>query len=180
MTATTPDIRRDIYVTEWRLVLSALAIGVVLGQAGNFTSSPVPQALLYGLSSVGLAVASALLAVHFGREARSLVAVGFAMLAVAEMLITVGGIEGPPSHASFSAAAIYYAPALALISIPARFNRFSRITGGLSAVAFAWHGGSYLLGGQPTPDAPFAIVGYLLLSLTVIGWMTDIVRWRAR
>ncbi|MGH8944743.1 MAG: hypothetical protein ACRDVL_01170 [Acidimicrobiia bacterium] len=159
-------------------MLVALAIGVVFGQVGNFVPSPVPQALLYGLSSIGLTVASALLAVHFASEGRSLVAVGFAILAVSEMLIAVGGIEGAGSHASFAAAAVYYGPALALISIPAGFNRFARVTGALSALAFAGHGGSYLLGNQPASDAPFAIVGYVLLTLTVIGWMADVARRR--
>lgn len=179
MTTTASAIRETTRPTEWGLVVVGLAIGIVLGQIGNFVAAPVPQALFHALSSIGLAVASALLAVHFAREGATLVAVGFAMLVVAEMLILVGGIEGAGVHASFAAATTYYVPALALISIPSGLNLFARITGVLSAVAFAGHSGSHLLGNQPAPDGPFAVAGYVLLTLAVIGWIAYGVRRRA-
>lgn len=175
MTMTASATRPTTQTTEWALAFAGLVIGIVLGQIGNFVAAPVPQALFHGLSSIGLAVASALLAVHFAREGATLVAVGFGMLVVAEMLILVGGIEGAGVHASFAAATTYYVPALALISIPGGLNLFARITGVLSAVAFAGHSGSHLLGHQPAPDGPFAIAGYVLLTLAVIGWIAYVV-----
>lgn len=156
-------------------IVGGLAMFVVLGLVANIPGEGALQDLLHAVSSVGLVVAGALLALSEARRGADLVAAGFAIFAVAEVIIWVGGgTTGPASEAPFAAATLFYVPALLLISAPPRFPFWVRAAGALAAVPFGIHAVVFLLGGNP--DEILEIAGYLLLSVAVIGWAADVVR----
>jgi len=73
-------------------------------------------------------------------------------------------------------------PGLLLISLPAGFPIWSRAAGALAALPFAAHAAQCLLGSPPAPDGPYAIAGYTLLSIAIVGWIVAVLRlpaaWR--
>jgi hypothetical protein len=157
------------------IIASGLLVGVVLGMAGNIPQEGWLQTLLYAVSSVGLTAATALLILREARRGDDLVAAGFAIFTIAEIIIWVGGgPTGPGGEAPFAAATLFYAPALLLISVSLRFAFWARAAGALAAVPFGVHAVVYLLGGNPSEG--LQITGYLLLSVAVIGWAVDVSR----
>jgi len=175
MTATsiTADSRR--WTGEQVIIAGGLLVGVVFGMAGNIPPEGWLQNLLFAVSSIGLAVVAVLLALREARHGANLVAAGFAIFAVAEIIIWVGGrTTGPASEAPFAAATLFYVPALLLISVPPRFALWARAAGALAAVPFGVYAVVFLLGGNPAEVQQIA--GYLLLSVAVIGWAVDVVR----
>ncbi len=165
------------WTSERAVIVGGLLVGIVLGLGGNVPGEGSLQNLLLVVSSIGLTVASVLLALREARHNMDLVAAGFAVLAVAEMILWVGGtpdrIEG--IGASFAAAMAFYVPALLLISLPSRFTLWARIAGALAVVPFGISAVMYLAGTDQPPEVLEA-VGYLLLTVAVIGWIVDIVR----
>ena len=156
------------------IIVGGLVVGVVLGMAGNIPQEGWLQTLLYAVSSIGLVVASALLVLREARRGGDLVAAGFAIFTIAEIIIWAGGgPNAPGGEAAFAAAVLFYAPALLLISVPPRFPFWARAAGALAALPFGIHAMVYLLGENPAEI--LQIAGYLLLSLAVIGWVVDVV-----
>ena len=175
MAATGAAIGHGGRTAERAAIVGGLLIGVVLGMAGNIPGEGSLQNILFAASSVGLVVASALLVLQEARREADLVAVGFAIFAVAEVIIWVGGgTTEPASDASFAAATLFFVPALMLISAPPRFAVWARAAGALAAVPFGIHSAVFLLGREPA--AVLEIAGYLLLSVAVIGWIVDLIR----
>lgn len=175
MTATSiaADSRR--WTGERVTIVGGLLVGVVLGMAGNIPQEGWLQTVLFAVSSIGLTVAGVLLVLREARRGADLVAAGFAIFAIAEVILwTGGGSTGPGGEAPFAAAVLFYAPALLLISAPPRFAFWARAAGALAAVPFGVHAVVFLLGGTPTEI--LQITGYLLLSVAVIGWAVDVVR----
>ncbi len=169
----TVDSRR--WTGERVTIAVGLLVGVVLGMAGNIPPEGWLQTMLFAMSSIGLTVAGVLLVLREARRGADLVAAGFAIFAVAEIIIWVGGgTTGSASEAPFAAATLFYVPALLLISIPLRFFLWTRVAGALAAVPFGVHAVVFLLGGNPVEV--LEIAGYFLLSVTVIGWVVDVVR----
>ncbi len=156
-------------------IVGGLLLGVVLGMGGNAFQEGWLQTLLYAMSSVGLTAATALLILREVRRGDDLVAAGFAIFTVAEIIVWVGGgPAGPGGEAPFAAATLFYVPALLLISVPLRFAFWARAAGALAALPFGIHAMVYLFGGNPAET--LQIAGYLMLSVAVIGWVVDIVR----
>jgi hypothetical protein len=156
-------------------IVGGLAVFVALGLVANIPGEGALQDLLFAVSSIGLTVAGVLLLLREARRGAELVAAGFAIFAVAEIIIWVGGgTTGPASEAPFAAATLFYVPALLLISLPPRFALWARAAGALAAVPFGFHAVVFLLGGNPAEV--LQIAGYLLLSVAVIGWAVDVVR----
>jgi hypothetical protein len=175
MTATSMVTASRRWTGERVIIAGGLLVGVVLGMAGNIPTEGWLQNLLFAVSSIGLTVAGVLLVLREARRGADLVAAGFAIFAVAEILIWVGGgTTGPASEAPFAAATLFYVPALLLISAPPRFSLWARAAGALAALPFSIHAVVFLLGGNPAEV--LQIAGYLLLSVTVIGWAVDVVR----
>jgi hypothetical protein len=157
------------------IIAGGLLVGVVLGMAGNVPQEGWLQTLLYAVSSIGLVVATALLILREARRGDDLVAAGFAIFTIAEIIVWVGGgPTGPGGEAPFAAATLFYVPALLLISAPPRFALWARAAGALAAVPFGIHAVVFLLGWNPAEV--LQIAGYLLLSVAVIGWAVDVVR----
>lgn len=174
---TTADVASSS--SEWTgqrvTIAGGLLVGVVLGMAGNIPPEGWLQTVLFAVSSIGLTVAAVLLALREARRSADLVAAGFAIFAVAEIIIWVGGgPTGPGGEAPFAGATLFYVPALLLISAPSRFALWARAAGALSAIPFGIHAVVFLLGGNPAEV--LEIAGYLLLSVAVIGWAVDVVR----
>jgi hypothetical protein len=175
MTATSMVTASHRWTGERAIIAGGLLVGVVLGMAGNIPAEDWLRNLLFAVSSIGLMVAGVLIVLREARRGADLVAAGFAIFAVAEIIIWVGGgTTGPASEAPFAAATLFYVPALLLISVPPRFVLWARVAGALAALPFGIHATVYLLGGNPAEI--LQIAGYLLLSVAVIGWAVDAVR----
>jgi hypothetical protein len=164
------------------LIVVGLAIGAVLGFGGNFLPAGPPQNIVYALSSLGIIMGSALFVAWFARQGKSMVAVGFALLALAESMSLSGLflLASAPTFsgasASFAAGVALYAVALPLASVPPAFPLWTRIVGVLTAIPFAAHALLWLLGRSPAPSGPLASIGYVLLIVTIIGWIITVLR----
>jgi hypothetical protein len=146
------------------LIAAALALGAGFGFGGNFLP-PTPQIVAHALSSVGLAVGCLTLALAFAPQRRELVSAGLLVLAMCEIVMWNNGPQGDFSDAAVADAFMFFTPALLLISIPRGFPMWSRIAGFL-----------FLIGDPPSESSPYAIVGYTLLTIAVIGWIVTVVR----
>ena len=165
------------WTSERVVIVGGLLVGVVLGLGGNVPEEGFLQNLLLVVSSIGLTVASVLLALREARHDTDLVAAGFAVFAIAEHVLWAAGtpdrVEGIGT--SFAAAVVFYVPALLLISLPSRFALWARVAGALAAIPFGISAVMYL-GGVDQPPEVLEAVGYLLLTVAVIGWVVDVIR----
>ena len=157
------------------LIVASLAVGAVLGFGGNFLAGTA-QIVAHGISSIGLVVATALLALSFLRRGRDAVAAGYVLLTIAEIVLWNNGREGEIAETSFATSVLFYAPALLLISLPPAFPVWSRVAGALSGLAFGAHGGLFLLGSPQPSDGPLAGAGYALLTVALVGWIVATLR----
>ena len=164
------------------LIVVGLAVGAMLGFGGNFLPAGPPQNTAHALSSLGLTMGSALLAAWFARQEKSTVAVGFALLALAEGILLSGLflLASTPTdsgaNASFATGVALYAVAFLLASIPPAFPLWTRIVGVLAAIPFAGHALLALLGRAPDPSGPLASIGYVLLIVAIVGWVIAVLR----
>jgi hypothetical protein len=157
-------------------IVGGLAVFVALGLVANIPGEGPVQDLLHAVSSIGLTVAAALLALREARRGADLVAAGFAILTVAQVVMWAG--FGTGSEASFAAAVLFFAPALFLISLPPRFPFWARIAGALAVIPFGAHGIAYLLNGSQPEGLLHAEgnIAYPVLIIAVIGWAVDAFR----
>lgn len=163
------------------LIAVGLAVGAVLGFGGNFLPAGPLQNVAYTLSSLGIIMGSALLAAWFARREHTMVAVGFALLALAESIMLSGlfllaSTPTFPGAYTFAAAVALYAVALPLASVPSAFPIWTRIAGVLAAIPFAGHALLWLLGRSPAPSGPLASIGYVLLIVTIVGWIITVLQ----
>ena len=157
------------------IVVGGLVVGAILGFGGNFVEKGDTQSVLYGLSAVGLIVASVLLAVEHLAAGHQLAAGGFALLALGETRVLnptdlVGG------EASFAAGVFLYAPGLILIALSTWGPMWTRVTATVAALPFAAHALVFLGGGEIDSTGPLAGTGYALLTLTIVGWVIHLLR----
>ena len=157
------------------IIAGGLVVGAVLGFGGNFVEQANIQSLLYGLSALGLILASVLLAVEHTSAGHRVAAAGFALLALGETRV-LNPTDVPGGEASFAAGVLLYAPGLLLIALSPWAPRWVRIVGAIAAVPFAAHSLVYLGGGAVDSSGPLAGIGYALLTLTVIGWVLTVLR----
>jgi hypothetical protein len=163
------------------LIVVGLAVGDVLGLGGSFLPAGPPQNVALALSSLGIIMGSALFAAWFARQGHSIVAVGFALLALAESsslsgLFLLASAPTFPGAYTFAAGVALYAVALPLASVPPAFPLWTRIVGTLAAIPFAAHALLWLLGRSPAPSGPLASIGYVLLTVATVGWMITVLR----
>ncbi len=173
-TDTTASPRR--WTGPSQVVVAGLVIGAVLGQVGGALGTGIAQTFLFAASSVGLTAGAILLALRHLERQEPLVAGGFAILAMAEMILWTGGGPQQGGEASFAVGTLYYVPALLMISLPAGLPRWARAFGVLAAIPFGLHAILFLLGREPTSQGLPAIIGYVLLTLAVIGWIVSVIR----
>ena len=72
------------------LAALGLALGAVFGLAGTMAAQPNLQAASWAIDSVGLVMASALLALKFFRKESEITAAGFLVFAIGEGVILSG------------------------------------------------------------------------------------------
>lgn len=173
---TTMSVAGGGWTGERTTIVGGLAVFVALGLVANIPGEGPAQDLLHAVSSIGLVVAGALLALREAHRGADLVAGGFAILAIAQIVMWAGA--GTGGEASFAAAVLFFAPALLLISLPPRFAIWTRIAGALAAIPFGAHGIAYLLSGSPPEGLLNAEDGlaYPVLIIAVIGWAVDVFR----
>jgi hypothetical protein len=157
------------------IIAGGLVVGAVLGFGGNFVEQGNTQSVLYGLSALGLILASVLLAVEHASAGHRLAAAGFALLALGETRV-LNPTDVPGGEASFAAGVLLYAPGLLLIALSGWAPRWVRIVGAIAAVPFAAHSLIYLGGGAIDSTDPLAGIGYALLTVTIIGWIVTVLR----
>lgn len=150
-------------------------MGAVLGFSGNFFEPGNTQSVLWGLSAVGLILASVLLAVELVSVGHRLAAAGFALFALGETRV-LNPTDLPGGEASFAAGVFLYAPGLLLIALSPWAPRWARVVGAMAAISFAAHSLIYLGGGAIDSKDPLASIGYALLTVTIIGWIITVVR----
>ncbi len=161
-----------------RYVISiGLAIGSGLGLAGSFVPSGVLQNTLWEISGIGLAVGCLLLAASYARKMQDELAVGFALLALAEGVMSSGTAAGiSAGQPAFAAGTALYVPALLLISLPKNFAIWVRIAGIISSVVFAIVSLQIFLGNVVSPVSPLPSGGYAFLTIAVVGWIISVLR----
>lgn len=176
----TSTARAESAARQRLLIAAGFAVGAVLGMGGNFLPAGPAQSVAYGISALGLILGSALFAARFARQGHDTVAVGFALLALAEgVVVSAGTPADPGADATFAGATALYALALLVASLPVGLPAWTRIVGALAAVPFGLHGLLWWLGQKPSSSGPYAGVGYALLTLTIIGWTLVALRARA-
>jgi len=157
-----------------------LAFGATLGMVGTFVTQPKLQNTCWAIDSIGLVLATALLALKFLRRGNDFVAAGFLVFAIGESVLlsgTAAGLAG--SVPSFAAGTALWAAALLLISIPKEFVIGIRIIGIATSVLFAITAARIFWGEELLPiSSPLPFFGYPFLVLTIIGWIWTLLRER--
>ena len=112
-----------------------LALGGVFGLLGTIVTESNLRAASWGIDSVGLVVATALLSLKYFRNGNDIVAAGFLVFAIGEGVMLSGTattLEG--SVPSFAAGTALWAAALLLTSVPAAFAGWVRLAGIIGAI----------------------------------------------
>jgi hypothetical protein len=171
------DVRAGSMTAERAVIVGGLGVGVVLGLAANAFQEGTTRDLMHALSSMGLVVGAAILAVRMGLRGAALPAAGFALFAVSEVAMwSTGGPSQPGSEPTFAMAVLFAAPGLALAATAPELPSWCRAAGALSAAAFAVHGLRYLGGETVSSEDALIGVAYLLLTIAAVGWIWAVVR----
>jgi hypothetical protein len=157
------------------IIVGGLVVGAVLGFGGNFVEQGNIQSVLFGLSALGLILASVLLAVEHASVGHRLASAGFALLALGETRV-LNPTDAPGGEASFAVGVLLYVPGLLMIALSGWAPRWVRLVGATAAVPFAAHSLAYLGGGAIDSSDPLAGIGYALFTVTVIGWTLTVLR----
>lgn len=155
--------------------VAGLAIGAVLGMAGNFVTPGPVQDLLFVVSALGLIVAAALLATRHAVGGLPLAAAGFALLALAEARL-LGPTAAPGGDGIFAGTTLLYCPALVVIALSGWAPLWVRVVGAVAALPFLAHSLVFFAGGTIDHSGPLAGAGYALLTVTIVGWILTLLR----
>jgi hypothetical protein len=155
-----------------RIAAAGLVVGAVFGLAGTLVASAALQASLWAIDSVGLVVATSLLALRFFRAGIDVVAGGFLVFAIGEGVLLSGTAAGPRSSVpAFAAGTALWAAALVLISAPPQAPHWLRAVGGVAACLFAITAGRIYAGELLLPtSSPLPFFAYPFLVATLLGW----------
>jgi hypothetical protein len=164
-----------------RIAALGLVTGGGLGLAGTFAGSPRLQATLWAIDSVGLVIATALLALKYLRAGTDIVAGGFLVFAIGEGVLLSGtgaGLAG--SVPAFAAGTALWAGGLALVSAPRVFPSWLRLIGAVAAALFAITALRIYAGEPLLPTAsPLPFFAYPFLVATLFGWAWALTRGKA-
>jgi hypothetical protein len=155
-----------------------LFVGAAFGLAGTLVGSPHLQASLWAIDSVGLVIATTLLALKYFRAGADVVAAGFLVFAIGEGVLLSGTAAGPrASVPAFAAGTALWAAALALISAPRQLPRWLRLLGGSAACLFVVTAARIYAGEALLPtSSPLPFFAYPFLVATLLGWAWVLVR----
>jgi hypothetical protein len=155
-----------------------LALGAVFGLVGTFVGQANLRNMAWEIDSLGLIVATSLLAIKFFRKGCDAIAAGFLVFAIGEAVMLSGmaaGLEG--SAPSFAAGTALWASAMLLISFPREFSLWVRLAGFVASILF-FVTATEIFWGQPlTPlSSPLPFFAYPLLVITFVGWIWTLLR----
>lgn len=155
-----------------------LALGGVFGLIGTVVTEQHLRAASWGIDSVGLVVATSLLALRFFRKGNDCVAAGFLVFAIGEGVMLSGTaatlVESVPS---FAAGTALWSAALMLTSAPVEFASWIRLAGMIAAILFGVVAARIFGGEQVLPTAsPLPFYAYPFLVLTFIGWIRTLLK----
>jgi hypothetical protein len=155
------------------LIVVGLCLGAVLGMVGTMVTDPGIRALSWAVDSVGLILATALLALHYFRQNIDLVAAGFVVYAIGEGVMLSGTAATlDASVPAFAAGTALWSAALLMTSVPKQFAIWCRIAGMIGAVLFATVSLRIFAGAHLTPiSSPLPFFAYPFLVLTFVGWI---------
>jgi hypothetical protein len=155
-----------------------LALGGALGMAGSMVARQDIRAACWSLDSVGLVVATSILALGYLRKEKLAVAAGFLVFAIGEGVMlsgTAGSLKA--SVPAFAAGTALWSAALLLTSLAREFAIWIRVAGIVAAILFAITAGSIFWGVALTPlTRPLPFFGYPFIVLTFAGWIWTV--WR--
>jgi hypothetical protein len=155
-----------------------LALGGIFGLIGTIVTEQNLRAAAWGIDSVGLVAATAVLALKFFRKGNDSIAAGFLVFAIGEgvMLSGTAATLGE-SVPSFAAGTALWSAALLLTSVPKEFAGWIRVVGTIAAVLFAIVAARIFWGEQLLPTAsPLPFFAYPFLVLTFVGWIWTLLR----
>ena len=163
-----------------RVAAGGLLVGAAFGMAGTFVATPVLQACLWAVDSVGLVVAASLLAIKCFRIGAELASGGFLVFAIGEGVLLSGTAAGPSgSVPAFAAGTALWAAALALVSAPRLLPLWLRALGLTAAVLFAVTAARIFAGEPLLPtSAPLPFFAYPFLVANLLGWAWTLCRTR--
>jgi hypothetical protein len=155
------------------LAAAGLAVGGVFGMLGTFVTASNVRAVLWAIDSVGVVVATSLLALRFFRKGNDMVAAGFLVFAIGEAVMLSGtALSVEASAPAFAAGSALWAAALLLTSVPRGFALWTRAVGIVAAILFAITSASIFWGEPVTPlSHPLPYFGYPFLVLNFAGWV---------
>jgi hypothetical protein len=155
-----------------RIAAVGLLVGAGFGLAGTLVESPHLQASLWAIDSVGLVIATSLLALKYFRDGEDVVAGGFLVFAIGEGVLLSGTAAGPSgSVPAFAAGTALWAAALALVSAPRLLPTWLRALGAVAACLFALTSACIYAGEELLPtSAPLPFFAYPFLVATLLGW----------
>jgi hypothetical protein len=155
-----------------------LAVGGVFGLVGTVVTQSNLRAVSWGLDSVGLIVATALLTLKYFRAGKDTVSAGFLVFAIGEAVMlsgTAGTLEG--SVPAFAAGTALWSAALLLTSVPKEFTLWIRLAGSLGAILFAITAVRIFWGEHILPtSSPLPFFAYPTLVLTFAGWIWTLLK----
>jgi hypothetical protein len=149
-----------------------LVLGGVFGLLGTVVTAQNLRAASWGIDSVGLVVATSLLALRFFRKGNDCVAAGFLVFAIGEGVMLSGTAATlADSVPSFAAGTALWSAALLLTSVPKEFASWIRLAGIIGAIVFAITSARIFWGEQLLPTSkPLPFFAYPFLVLTFAGW----------
>jgi hypothetical protein len=155
-----------------------LALGAVFGLVGTVVTQQNLRAAFWGIDSVGLVVATALLALRFFRKGKDCVAAGFLVFAIGEGVMLSGTAATlAESVPAFAAGTALWSAALLLTSVPKEFALWIRLVGVIAAILFAITAARIFWGEQVLPTAsPLPFFAYPFLVLTFAGWIWTLLK----
>ncbi len=175
-TATAPT-RMESSARQRILIAAGFALFALTGVGANVLPAGPAVDVAHGIGNLSLIMAGALWATQFARRGYDIVAVGFALLALATGVIVSGGTPADTGgEATFAGGTALYALALPLICLPAVLPIWTRVVGALAAVPFGVHALLWWLGDSPPSSGPFPGIGYMLLVVAVVGWIITVLR----
>lgn len=166
------DTAPGTWTPEITIVVVGLTIGWTLGIAGGVVQEGSGRYALWGISSIGILIAAALLTIRYAAS-NVMFSAGLALLLVGEAVIHTQGTAGVDAFAS---ATFAYAPGLLLVALSGWGPRWTRITALAAAAVFAVHAARYLSGSDAGPDHMIPTIGYVFFILTMIGWTWHLTR----
>ena len=163
---------------RYNLIASiGLIIGAVFGIAGGMLTDAHMQACAYEISSIGLIYASAMLCILYLRQSQDVLAAGWLLMCIGEAAMSTGTGGGQPfSQPMFAAGMGIYLPALLMISIPAVYPLWSRISGLIAAGLFTITAGLIYSGTEVLSTHTLPTMAYTLLTIGMIGYIMTLLK----